>query len=136
MKLKTVFTLVCILLINVTLSAQEVFSGDFESDSYFTSFEGHWQIIKTDSGFKVKFKDDFEAKKAPDLKIFLSKLNFKDIKGKNAADSNTSVLIAKLSKYKGEMEFDFPAGIDPNDYKSIIVHCEEYTKLWGGSSLK
>lgn len=136
MKLKTLFTLFCILLMNASLNAQKIFSGNFESDSYFTTFEGSWEIIKTENGFKVKFDNDFKTKKAPDLKIFLSKLSYEDIDAKNASNLKTSVLIAKLTKYSGEMEFVFPSGIDPNDFKSIIVHCKKYSKFWGGSSLK
>ena len=115
MKTKLLIALSFILLMNFTSNAQSVFSGEFESESFFATFEGDWEIIKTDSGFKVIFKDNFDSKKAPDLKIFLSKLDFDDINAKNAANRDTSTLIAPLKKYEGAMEFAFPSGVDPND---------------------
>jgi len=75
-------------------------------------------------------------RKAPDLKIFLSKLNYKDVDKDNAADPSTSVLVALLEKYRGKMEFMIPAEVDPRDYKSIVVHCVKYAVLWGGADLE
>jgi len=80
--------------------------------------------------------DDFEAKKAPDLKIFLSKAALDDIESKNALKNGEPVLVAKLTIYKGKASYNIPASIDISKYKTIMVHCEEYDKFWGGSSLK
>lgn len=118
----------------VDSNAQTVYSGDFEAESYFTTFEGSWKIIKSENGYTVKLGKNFKAKKAPDLKIYLSKLNFEDI-DKHNASSKTSIFIAELKTYSGEVEYTFPAGVTPADFKSIVVHCVKYTKLWGGSSL-
>ena len=111
------------------------FSGSFEADSYWTKFEGDWTVSQTDGVWKVQFADNFEAKKAPDLKVFFSKLPFGDIDGDNASDQTNAVLIGELKVYKGKVSLEVPAGINPNDYQTIIVHCEKYAKLWGGSPL-
>lgn len=119
------------------LLAQEVvFQGSFEADSRWTTFEGDWEIVKKEGKFLVKFSDNFEAKEAPDLKVFLSKRDFDDISGKNAADKSQSVLVAPLISYEGKMQFEIPENIDPAYFRSIIVHCEQYAKLWGGSPLR
>ena len=112
------------------------YSGEFDADSFFTTFEGSWEIVSSENGSTLVFKDDFEAKKAPDLKIFLSSIPFNDINAKNAADPDATVLISLLKKYKGRMEFSIPSTVDLSEFKSLIVHCEKYTKLWGGSSLQ
>lgn len=118
-----------------SLSAQEVvFQGTFDAESRWTTFEGDWKIEKSGEQFFVVFADNFEAKKAPDLKIFLSKMDFDDISGKNA--TKQSILITPLSAYEGKMKFEIPASINPSEYQSIIVHCEQYEKLWGGSPLR
>ena len=118
-----------------TLLAQEVvFQGTFDAESRWTTFEGDWKIEKDGDTYFVVFADNFEAKKAPDLKIFLSKMDFEDISGKNA--TNQSVLVTPLSAYEGKMKFEIPASINPSEYQSIIVHCEQYAKLWGGSPLR
>ena len=43
--------------------------------------------------------------------------------GRNAADSD-SVLIANLTTFTGEVSIVAPHDINPEDYQSILVHCE------------
>ena len=128
------------LMLIVTIAAQAqtevIFSGEFERESRWTTFEGSWSIVKEGDAYKVVLGDDFEAKKAPDLKIFLSKAPFDDITGKNAVSKGSPKLVAKLTSYKGKTSYAIPAGINPADFTTIIIHCEEYSKLWGGSPLK
>ena len=116
--------------------SQVVFSGEFERESRWTTFEGSWEIVKEGDSYSVVLGKDFEAKKAPDLKIFLSKAKLDDISGKNAVKVGSPVLVAKLTSYEGTATYKIPAGIDPADFATIIIHCEEYSKLWGGSPLK
>jgi hypothetical protein len=126
-----------LLMFSLQLFAQEtVYSGKWERDSRWTTFEGSWKIVKQGDALMVIMGEDFEAKEAPDLKIFLSKAPLDKISGKNATSLGSPVLVAKLTSYKGKASYRIPAGINPADYASIIVHCEEYAKLWGGSPLK
>ena len=60
---------------------------------------------------------------------------FGEVTGKNAVDSD-SVLIAPLTTFTGEVSIVVPQDINPEDYQSILVHCEAYAKLWGGSPLR
>ncbi|WP_176723324.1 DM13 domain-containing protein [Roseivirga misakiensis] len=127
-----------ILLVSISfLNIQEVkYQGEWDNYSRWTTFEGSWKIIKSDNGHKLVLGDDFEAKKAPDLKIFLSKAKLDDIESKNALKIGEPVLVAKLTAYKGKATYDIPASIDVSKYQTIMVHCEEYSKFWGGSALK
>ena len=119
----------------LSLAAETLYRGQFEADSFWTRFEGSWQIDRVNNQHIITFAQDFDAKKAPDLKIFLSKKAFGDLNGKNAADAD-SMLIAPLTTYQGTVSVVIPDEIDLNDYQSIIVHCEAYEKLWGGSPLR
>ena len=51
-------------------------------------------------------------------------------------NSDTSVFVAQLDSYKGSKKYLVPSNINISDYKTILVHCEKYTKYWGGSPLK
>lgn len=128
--------LILLLAFSVPGNAQDLFKGKFEADSYFTTFEGNWKISKVDNKIYVALQDNFKAKKAPDLKIFLSKLSLGDINGNNAAKKEFSLLVAKLTQYKGASTYEIKGNPDFSQYKSIIIHCEEYSKLWGGANLK
>ena len=118
-------------------SAQDtILEGTWQRESRWTTFEGSWKIVKNGDRYLVEMGEDFEAKKAPDLKIFLSKAPLGDIKGSNATKKGDPVFVAKLTSYKGKASYEVPSYINVKEYTTIIVHCEEYAKLWGGSALK
>ena len=138
-KLYQSFIIWLFLMSGYAASAQEdktLYEGKFEADSYFTTFEGSWKIVKNGNKTYVIFNDDFKAKKAPDLQIFLSGMSLDDINGKNATVKGSPLLVTKLNTYKGKARFERPGNPDLSSYRSIIVHCVEYSKLWGGSNLK
>lgn len=132
--MRSLFVLLFVITAQSLLAQEIIFQGTFDAESRWTTFEGDWRIEKEGEKFFVVFADNFEAKKAPDLKIFLSKMTFDDISGKNA--TNQSVLVTPLNAYEGKMKFEIPSEINPSEYQSIIVHCEQYAKLWGGSPLR
>ncbi len=94
---------------------------------------GEWSIVEEQGRLHVRLSDGFKTKSGPDLKIFLSHSDLDSLTGKNA--TSHAVLIAPLSSNKGAQSFAIPAGVEPSEYKSIIIHCEKYSKLWGGASL-
>lgn len=111
--------------------AQVSHSGSWIEKSY--EVEGNWEIIKNGKVNILRFDEDFDTKKAPDLKIFLSKLSYDDVTKKNA--TSASVLISELKKYEGEQQFTIPAGIKLSDYKTLLIHCEQYGVLWSVAKL-
>ena len=126
-----------ILIAGITsLSGQKLYNGEWEADSFFTTFKGSWKIEKEGDKTYIIMGEDFSTKKAPDLKIYFSKLDFDDIDEDNANSKDTSVFVAKLNSYKGSKKYLVPANINIGDYKTILVHCVKYTKYWGGSPLK
>ena len=135
--MKNTILILSILIAGITsLSGQKLYSGEWEADSYFTTFKGSWTIEKEGDKTYVVMGENFSAKKAPDLKIYFSKLDFDDVDEDNANSKDTSVFVSKLNSYKGAKKYEVPAGIDISAYKTILVHCVKYTKYWGGSPLK
>ena len=133
-KVLSTFLIITSLLVS---SPQEVaYQGEWDNYSRWTTFEGSWKIVKSGDSYQLIMGDDFEAKKAPDLKIFLSKADLDDIESKNALKIGEPIMVAKLIKYEGKASYEIPATIDISKYKTIMVHCEEYNKFWGGSALK
>jgi hypothetical protein len=96
--------------------------------------KGTWSIEKKADGDYITLSDEFKTKRAPDLKIFFSKSDAESITGDNATSNAT--LVAKLSSSKGKQSYKIPAGINVSDYKSVIIHCEQYSKLWASTPLK
>ncbi|MGD1961150.1 MAG: DM13 domain-containing protein [Fulvivirga sp.] len=125
---------ILILLITTTSAtlAQVAHSGSWTEKSY--EVEGKWKIIKKGEQYILRFDDDFDTKKAPDLKVFLSKLPANQVTAKNATKGTT--LISELKKYHGKQEFVIPNGVSISDYKTLLIHCEQYEVLWSVASLK
>lgn len=94
---------------------------------------GEWSIYEQDGKTYVKLSDDFRTRGAPDLKIFLSPLAASEANGRNATDG--AVLVAPLSSNAGAQIYEAPAGVDIAAFNSILIHCEQYSKLWSAADL-
>jgi len=97
------------------------------------SVEGDWKIVRSEGKQFIELADNFKAKKGPDVKIFLSPEPTSTLTGKNAAKG--SVFIKLINDFEGNARIEIPANVDISQYKSLVFHCEEYTKLWGSSAL-
>ena len=97
------------------------------------SIKGTWSLSQRNGKTYIDFSDDFKTKNGPDLKVFLSPTSEDDVSGKNAV--NGSLLLGKLSDNKGQQEYLIPSGTDLSKYKTVLVHCEAYSVLWGGGKL-
>ncbi|MFK7888964.1 MAG: DM13 domain-containing protein [Gammaproteobacteria bacterium] len=100
----------------------------------YQKIHGTWKIVETDEGRFLELNEKFKTRRAPDLKLFLSPRLDADVTPDNAVAG--SVLIAKLKKAKGAQRYALPADLDLNDFETLVLHCEQYTKLWGVSPLR
>ncbi len=97
------------------------------------SISGGWSIEK-DGEYRYEIlADDFKSKNGPDLKIFLSPISLSEVTGKTATKG--SVMVAELKTTKGAQKYSIPDDIDLSKYKSLLIHCEKYSILWGGGAL-
>lgn len=97
------------------------------------SIKGSFKLVERGDKTFVVFSSDFKAKRGPDLKVFLSPTAIKSASGKNAVKG--SINLGALKTNKGSQEYEVPAGIDLARFESVLVHCEEYSVLWGGSDI-
>ena len=112
-------------------ASETLYSGVWTKKSFKSS--GDWSIVREGGKTLVNLSADFKTRDAPDLKIFLSPLAAADATGKNA--TNGSIMVAPLSSNAGAQTYEIPAGVDLADYKSILIHCEAYAKLWSAADL-
>lgn len=113
-------------------SADLVSEGTWVNKQY--SIKGGWEIAKVDGQTIIKFKDSFETKSGPDLKIFLSKKSIDEVTGRTVVGAD-SVLISPLNSNSGTQQYILPANIAIEDYKSLLIHCEAFSVLWGGATI-
>jgi len=106
-------------------------SGTWSKKSF--SVSGNWTLSTENGVTTVALDNAFKTKKAPDLKIFLSPLSPDQLNGGNATQG--SLLVSPLSSNKGAQKYNIPAGTNLSQYKTILIHCEAFSKLWSVSAL-
>ncbi len=126
-----------LLILGLTLSAlfifmSNAFAGDWQNQKF--KVKGNWEIEQRADGNYIVLDETFKTRGAPDLKLFLSKNGFASINGKNA--TNDASFVAKLTSNKGAQSYKIPSNINVSDYQSLIIHCEQYSKLWASTPLK
>ena len=96
---------------------------------------GGFEIVDVDGAFLIRFAGSFKPAKPPEpLRILWSTRSPNAAANKNA--EAVAVLIATLKAVKGTQEYRVAEGIDPAKYRSILLNCRKYTKLWSAGSLE
>ncbi|MGB6230866.1 MAG: DM13 domain-containing protein [Litorimonas sp.] len=103
----------------------------FQKKSF--SLKGDVRVERRGDRTVLVFSDDFRTKRGPDLKVFLSRNSVATATGANATTG--AVRLGELKSNRGGQEYVLPDGIDLAQYGSVLVHCEAFSKLWGGADL-
>ena len=127
---KLVFTLIMTILIGIPSFGQQ---GNTWVKKYY-SVTGNWSVEVENGNSYLLLHSDFITSKGPDLKLFLIKKEASTLSKKEEIQKH-GVFLGKLKSLKGEQKYLIPANISLSDFKSIVVHCEKYTKVWGAASL-
>ena len=128
-----VFTLALLLLLLLSAastSQQEDASGSWQKKNFAAS--GTWTLDA--AARTLTLSSDFATKDAPDLKLFLSPLGVGEVNNSNATQG--AVLIAALRSHRGAQTYRLPDGVDLGDFRSLLIHCERYSKLWAATELR
>ncbi len=122
-----------------TLSStiQKATSDDIEANNHFVkkrySIKGMWSVSQEDGQTIIQFNEDFKTKGGPDLKLYLSSNSLEDLESGTVEAS--SVKLSVLKSNRGAQSYIIPEDIDLSNYKSVVIHCEAFSVLWGGFNL-
>jgi len=97
------------------------------------ALKGSVRFVSANGNRFIVFGDNFKTKNGPDLKVVLSPLSFDEVTGKNAMRG--AKVVALLQAVSGSQRYTIPPEIDLDGMKSLLIHCEKYSVLWGGVSL-
>ena len=103
----------------------------FQKKSF--SLKGSVTVEQRGDRTVLVFSDDFRTKRGPDLKVFLSKNSVSNATGTNA--TTQAIRLGELQSNRGGQEYVLPDGVNLSEYTSVLVHCEAFSKLWGGADL-
>lgn len=124
-----------ILLFSLSLFAQHFIevSGEFETIDQATPVVGTFSIIDSVDGKYLKLNNNFIVAEGPDLHIILSPHTLDEATNSNATDGG--LIVAALLKRVGEQIYKLPIDVDLELYRSVLIHCIEYSHLFGGAPL-
>ncbi|QLE01190.1 DM13 domain-containing protein [Galbibacter sp. BG1] len=127
----TVLTIILIVLTSVYATAQE--GSEWVEKVY--SIKGNWSIVENDGKFMFRLGSNFNTLPGPELKLYLSPKGIHEINERDAVHQQGGLLIAELQSNKGRQEYPFPEGTNLADFKSLVIHCEKFSVVWGGIDL-
>lgn len=134
MNTKTKNTIVLLVMLaalgSYSFARAEISSGEWIKKEQ--RIQGSWSIETRNDGSYLVLDESFKTRNAPDLKFVLSKQSVADVTSRNAM--NGGKIIALLKSNRGGQSYKLPD--DFGDYKTLLLHCEQYSKLWGASNLK
>ena len=90
-------------------------------DSMLSGTDGHHASGKVSFGMGMNNKhvltlSDIKVDKVPDGYVYLTK----------NADRMHGVELGMLKQFSGTVSFDLPAGVNPDDYDSVVIWCKKY----------
>ncbi len=94
--------------------------------------KGSWSIVQQGESHYLVLDKAFKTRNAPDLKFVLSPLAVEQANNNNALQGG--VIIAPLQSAKGEQRYKLPD--DFTQYSTVLLHCEQYSKLWGAAAIR
>lgn len=126
------FLVLALLAVPTFSQGETVHQGTWTAKGF--EVDGTWKIVRDGGKTWVVLDQAFNTKSAPDLKIFLSPNPAAGLDNRNATQG--SQLVAELSSNRGAQRYEVPAGVDLQRFRSILIHCEKYTKLWAAADLR
>ncbi|MEH6704095.1 MAG: DM13 domain-containing protein [Galbibacter orientalis] len=127
----TVLTLLLIVMTNAEGIAQK---GNQWVDKVY-SIRGNWSVQKENKEMYFVLGGDFYTLAGPDLKLYLSQKEMSEINNRDAIDKEGGVYVASLKSNKGAQKYKFPPDVNIADYKSLVIHCQKFSVVWGGIDL-
>ena len=128
--LATVAVAAFFLFASSALAGDVVASGEWTKKSF--NATGTWTVEQDGNDLVITLSEGFRTRNAPDLKLFFSPLAVAELNGQNATAG--SVLIDELQSNRGGQTYRI-SGVDLADFQTIIIHCEQYSKLWSAAAL-
>lgn len=118
-----------------TLSLGTVVAASDQWAKKTKSTTGGYEIVQRDNELFIRFSEDFKTPKPPEpLRILLSPASVDSTTNKNA--ETNAYFVAVLDSYKGGQEYKINGAGDLNRYRSVLLNCKKYTKLWSAAQVQ
>lgn len=95
---------------------------------------GSWSIQEQAGKRFVKLGEDFQTSPGPDVKLYLSPIPISEIGDRDSINLG-GLFLGKLQAFSGAQQYEIPSSTQLDQYKSLVIHCEKYSVVWGGAAL-
>ncbi|MEM9382922.1 MAG: DM13 domain-containing protein [Planctomycetota bacterium] len=95
--------------------------------------QGHYEIHRSKHGRQLTLSSDFRTEAGPDLKVALSRVGAPDATDGNAFRG--ALELGPLAAPRGRSAYAIPENAALEEYRSVIVYCEAFSKLWFAAPL-
>lgn len=126
------FFLICLTACNT--SGNVVATGTF-TDKGGQHTSGTYRIEKAGDQLTLILSEDFRTDEGPDLHVVLTPTATDVAENETAMANGNALVIAPLESLSGEQQYELPADVDLSLYKSVVIHCIEFTHLYGAAPL-
>ena len=99
------------------------------------TIEGDWAFVEKDGSTYLEFADNFKTDPGPDVKVYLAKKDINDIDKHESVDLE-GFFLGEMHEFTGKHQFKIKAGINLDDFISVVIHCKKYSVVWGGANIK
>ena len=89
--------------------------------------KGSFELSTKEGKTRLALGSDFKVDRGPDVYLVLSRLP-------KVAESG-DLYLGKLEKFKGQQEYDVPAGADLAAYQHLVLWCKKYSVAMGIAAL-
>ena len=78
-------------------------------------------------GDLVRLEDDFEVGPGPKFHVYL--VPEADVRPGTNVEETMFVDLGRLKAFTGSQNYRVPAGVNPRDYQSVVIWCEQFNVL-------
>ncbi|MGI9406082.1 MAG: DM13 domain-containing protein [Hyphomicrobiaceae bacterium] len=114
-------------------TATTVARGRFKGADAVHKGSGQAMILRAASGTHTLRFTDFKSTNGPDLEVWLVKA--RDIKSASDVTSSKWISLGRLKGNIGNQNYTLPANVDPADYGSVVIWCEQFGVLFSSATL-
>ena len=98
--------------------------GMFRDADGFHKGEGSATVYQLPDGSHVLRFEDFRVTNGPDLRVLL--VDHPDPQGRSDVSDSGYVELGKLKGNIGNQNYEFPEGVSPGDYGSVVIYCKPF----------
>jgi len=97
---------------------------------------GAYRIEQVEDDLRLVLADDFATDEGPDLHVVLTPVAVSAVSGENAMADDAALVVGPLEAQSGAQQFDLPDDVDLGAFRSVLIHCIEFSHLYGAAPLR